>query len=98
VRYRGERRALSVRRSHTDQSPEPNVAVYKPAPRGRRPREGVPNLRRRLRLHAHLLHESVEEVFSFPVGIGLEPATSVWEDNFSLAFTYAMMAVNDQFW
>jgi hypothetical protein len=25
-------------------------------------------------------------------------ATSVGEDNFSLAFTYAMMAVNDRFW
>jgi hypothetical protein len=63
--------------SYTDQSPEPTVAVYELALGGRWPREGVPNLRRRLRLHAHLLHEPVKEVFSFRVRFGLEPSLEV---------------------
>jgi hypothetical protein len=37
------------------------------------------NLRRRLRSHAHLLHEPVEEVFSFRAGNGLEPTLEILE-------------------
>jgi hypothetical protein len=53
------------------------VAVCGPLIRGRRPRERVPNLRRFTRLHPHLLHQSVEEVFLLRIQTGLEHALEV---------------------
>ena len=55
------------------------MAVYEPAFCRLRAREGVPNFSRVFALHAHLFHQSVEEVFSFRVGMGLELALEVVE-------------------
>ncbi len=55
------------------------MAVCGPAFPNSRLREGVPNFSRITGFHAHLLHEFVEEVFSFRVEIGLELAVEVGE-------------------
>ena len=68
---------MSLGRSQTDQRAESDLAVYERAFLDLGAREGIPNFSRSLRLNAHLLHELVEEVFSFRVGMGLEPVLEV---------------------
>jgi hypothetical protein len=65
---------MRLRGSQTNQRAEPNLAVYELWTR-----EGVPNFSHVFRLHAHLFHQSVEEVFSLCIGMGPELTIEVVE-------------------
>ena len=60
------------------------MAVYERAFLDFGAREGVPDFRSLFGLHAHLFHQSVEEVFSFRVGVGLEPVIGLVEKSRNL--------------